>query len=111
MLVGAVVWDDVDDDANVQRSSLVDQLLRLGERPEHRVDVAVVGDVVAAVGHRRRVPRREPDRVDPQVAQVGEPGTHSGEITDAVSVAVREAAHVDLVDHGATPPGPAIRAG
>ncbi len=91
-----MVRDDVDDDANVQCSSLVDQLLGLGERPEHRVDVAVVGDVVAAVGHRRRVPGCEPDRVDPQVAQVGELGPHSGEIADAVSVAVREAPHVDL---------------
>ncbi len=104
MPVGAVVRDDVDDDANVQCSGLVDQLLRSGERPEHRVDVAVVGDVVPAVGHRRGVPRREPDRVDPEVAQVRKLRSHSGEIANAVSVAVREAAHVDLVDDGATPP-------
>ena len=31
---------------------------------------AVVGDVVARVGHRRRVPRVEPERVDAEVAQV-----------------------------------------
>ena len=65
-------------------------------------------------GSRRRRSRRrpsatdtrgEPDRVDPQVAEVRKPGSHSGEIADAVAVAVREAAHVDLVDDRATPPG------
>ena len=30
------------------------------------------------------------------------------EIADAVSIAVREAPHVDLVDDGATPPGWAV---
>ena len=40
-----------------------DQRLGLGQGAEYRVDVAVVGHVVAAVGHRRYVPGREPDRV------------------------------------------------
>src|SRR6478736_6154786 len=111
MLVGAVVWDDVDDDANVQCRSLVDQLLGLGERPEHRVDVAVVGDVVASVGHRRRVPRREPDRVDPEIADVREPCAYALEVADAVTVAIREAAHVDLVNRRAAPPGPTVVTG
>ena len=47
-----------------------DQRVEVGQRAEQRVDVAVVGDVVAAVGHRRGVERREPDRVDAEVAQV-----------------------------------------
>ena len=38
-----------------------DQPVEVRERAEQRVDVAVVGDVVAEVGHRRRIDRREPD--------------------------------------------------
>ena len=34
--------------------------------PKTRVDVAVVGDVVAEVGHRRAVEGRQPDRVHPE---------------------------------------------
>ena len=94
----AMVRDDVDDDPDAERGGLVDQALGLAERAEHRVDVAIVGDVVAAVRHRRRVPRREPDRVDPELAQVGQLRPHAGEIADAVTVPVREAPHVDLVD-------------
>ena len=91
VLVRTVVRDDVDDHAEPELGGLIDQQLGLGERPEHRVDVAVVGDVVAAVGHRRRVPRREPDRVHAEVAQVREPRAHAGEVADAVAVAVGEA--------------------
>jgi hypothetical protein len=47
--------------------------VEVGEGAEHRVDVAVVGDVVAEVGHRRAVDRRQPDRVDPEPREVVEP--------------------------------------
>lgn len=52
VLVGDMVRDDVDQGADAQFPGLGDQFLRLGECPEGRVDGAVVGDVVAAVGQR-----------------------------------------------------------
>ena len=55
VLVGAVVRDPVQDDLDVARVALRDQLVEVRERAEHRVDVAVVGDVVAEVGHRATV--------------------------------------------------------
>jgi hypothetical protein len=74
------------------------------ERPEHRLDVLVVADVVAVVVHRRRVDRRQPQHVHPEVLQVVQPRAQAGEVADAVTVAVGEAARVDLVDDGAAPP-------
>ena len=71
---------------------------------EQRVDLAVVGHVVAGVGHRRGVPRVEPDRVDAQVGQVAEVRADAGQVADAVAVAVGETARVDLVDGGGPPP-------
>ena len=64
VLVGAVVRDPVEDELDAARVALGDQLVEVVERAEDRVDVAVVGDVVAEVGHRRREDRREPDRLD-----------------------------------------------
>ena len=52
MLVADVVRDDVDDRADAEGQRLRDERLGLGERAERGVDVAVVGDVVAAVGQR-----------------------------------------------------------
>ena len=55
--VGHVVGDDVDDRPDAQGERLGDQRLGLRERAERRIDGPVVGDVVAAVGERRDVPR------------------------------------------------------
>ena len=74
------------------------------ERAEGGVDRAVVGDVVAGVGQRRRVPGVEPEGVDAEVAEVGQPVEDAGQVADPVAVGVGEAADVDLVDDGVAPP-------
>ena len=75
------------------------------QRAEGRVDVAVVGDVVAEVGHRRAVERRQPDAVDAEPLQVGQPPPDALEVTGAVAVGVLERARIDLVDGAVAPPG------
>ncbi len=77
MLVGDVIGDHVDDRADAEGERLRDERLRLGERPELRVDVAVVLHVVAAVGQRARVPGVEPDGVDAEVLQVAAGGART----------------------------------
>ena len=57
------------------------------EVAEQRVDVGVVGDVVAEVGHRGAVERRQPDRRDTQRAHVVEVRRDAVEVADAVTVA------------------------
>ncbi len=106
--VGGVIGDDVDDDPQVQGVGGPDQVVRVGEVPEERVDGPVVGDVVAAVGLRGDVERGEPDGVDPETGQVGQPGAHPAQVADAVAVAVREGADVHLVDDGIAPPAAAF---
>ena len=105
VLVGDVVRDDVDDRADPERAGLGDQLLGFPERPESGIDRAVVGDVVAGVGERRRVPRVEPERVDAERGQIRETRAHARQIADAVAVRVGEAPDVDLVDDRVAPPG------
>ena len=72
MLVGAVVRDPVEDQLDVARVACGDELVEVLQCAEDRVDVAVVGDVVAEVGHRRREDRAQPDRPDPQPGEVVE---------------------------------------
>ena len=67
VFVRGVVGDDVEDDAKTQLVGLDEHLLGFGESAEGRVDAAVVGDVVAAVGHGRGVTGVDPQRVDTQV--------------------------------------------
>jgi hypothetical protein len=64
----------------------------------------VVGNVVAVVGHRRAVDRAQPDDVDTEQLEIVQVVQDSAEVTDAVTVAIGEAARIDLVDHGGLPP-------
>ena len=80
------------------------------EVAEERVDVAVVGDVVAEVRHRRAVDRRQPERVDAEPLQVVQPRAHALEVADAVARGVGERARIDLVDDGLLPPHAAAKA-
>ena len=87
VLVGGVVGHPVEQHADVARVGVGEQAVEGGEVAEQRVDVAVVGDVVAEVGHRRAVDRRQPERVDAEPLQVVEARAHALEVADAVAVA------------------------
>ena len=73
VLAGGVVGHQVDDHLQPELVGRGEQVVRVGQRAEQRVDVAVVRHVVPVVVLRGRVERRDPQRVDPQVAQVGQP--------------------------------------
>ena len=102
--VGGVVRHDVDDHLDAGGVRRGDQGVEVVQGAQLRGHVAVVVDVVAAVGQRGRVERAEPDGVDAQLGQVAHPRGDAGQVTDAVTVAVGEAAGVDLVDARLTPP-------
>ena len=50
--IGRVVRDDVDDQSEAELVRVRDERVEVGERAELRVDVDVVGDVVAVVVRR-----------------------------------------------------------
>ncbi len=104
VLAGAVVGDDVEQHLDAEPPRGRHQQVELGEVTEERVDVAVVGHVVAVVVLRRGVERAQPDAVDTQLLQIRQPGPDAGQITDAVAGAVQEAADVHLVDDRVAPP-------
>ena len=99
-----VVRHEVDDQAEPQLGGLGAEGVEVVERAEERVDVAVVGHVVAGVLLGRRVERRQPDGVDAEVGQGVEAARDPGQVADPVAVAVGERAGVDLVDDGGAPP-------
>src|SRR4029078_11162492 len=66
--------------------------------------VRLVADVLAGAVWRRGVDRREPDDVHAEPGEVVDPAHDPAQVTDAVAVAVGEAAGIDLVDHRGTPP-------
>ena len=104
VLVGRVVGHPVDDDPQAETVGILEKRVEVGQRAEDGVDVAVVGDVVAEVGHGGGEERGQPQGVDAQPGEVVEVGTDAVEVADAVAVGVGERAGIDLVDDGPLPP-------
>ena len=73
MQVGGVIGDDVDDHLEFDGVRGGDQRVEVVQRAELGGDVAVVRDVISAIGQRRRIERAQPDRVDAQPGQVADP--------------------------------------
>ena len=104
MLVRRVVGHEIDDHSNIEPVRGVDERAGVGKRAEGGLNVAIVRHVIAAVGHWRRVPGGDPDGVDAELAEVRQALADAVDIADAVAVGVGEAAHVNLIDDGMTPP-------
>src|SRR5580700_2647317 len=109
-MVGEVVRNDVEEDAEAEVVGLGDQRLGLGDGAEKGLDRAEVRDVVASVLHWGRVPRGDPQGVDAEPGEVREARAQPLDVADAVTVSIREAADVDLVDDRAPPPWPSVAA-
>src|SRR5262249_41576868 len=105
MLVRGMVRHEIEDDANTALVKRARQSVEIAKRPEERIDIDIVGDVIAEVSHRRRVDRRQPDRVDPEPAQIIDALEDPTEVADTIAVAVLEGAGIDLIDDGRLPPG------
>src|SRR5690606_30554835 len=104
MLVRSMAVDLIDQHLEPELVSAGEHPVEIGERPEDRIDIAIVGDVVAEILHRRGEEWREPDRVYAEGGDVLQPFGDAGQVADPVAVRIREAARVDLVDDRAFPP-------
>src|SRR3546814_13714526 len=80
------------------------QRVEIGKRPEHRVDVAVIGDVIAEIGHGRGIDGRKPDRIHAEIDQMIEPTRDAAQIADTVAIGILTRPGIYLVDATAFPP-------
>ena len=98
VLVGGVVDDKLGDDPQAEAVRLAHEVPEVAARAVLRMDVVVVGNVVAVVLERRRIERHQPDGVDAEVFDVVELRGEPAEVADAVVVGVEERLDVQLVD-------------
>jgi len=105
VVAAGVVGHQVDDHPQPQLVGARHQGVGVGQGAEQGVDGAVVGHVVPRVVHRAGVERRQPQRIHAEFDEVIQAGGDARQVTDAVAVGVGPAARIDLVDHGAAPPG------
>jgi len=96
--VGGMVEHELGDHAQVAAVRLADERPELRARAVLRMDVVIVGDVVAIVPPWGGVEGQQPDGVDAEVLDVLELARQPEEIADAIIVGVEERAYVHLVD-------------
>ena len=101
--IGRVIGHDVDDHLDVSRMQRADHRVEVVQAAQSRVDVAVIIDVIAAIGKRGWIERAEPHRIDTERLQVRHARGDTWEVANPVTGAVGEAARVDLVDHRTAP--------
>jgi len=94
----------VDHHLQAQAMGLGQQAVEVIQVAEQRVDVAVVGDVVAEVGHGGLEERRDPDCVHAQRGDVVQALDDARQVAYSITVGIEVAARVDLVDDGSAPP-------
>src|ERR1035438_8872347 len=80
------------------------QAVEVGERAVLRIDVFVVGNVVAEIDLGRRIHRGNPDRVYAQGFKVAEPLGDAVQVARAIAVRVLKTARIDLVHDRMLPP-------
>ena len=103
--VGGMVGDDIDDDLDTGLVRGFGELVEIVHRTEFRVDVAVIVDIVPAVGELARIEGAEPNRVDAQLLEVADAAGNTGDVAEAGTGGVLERARIDLIDHRLMPPG------
>jgi hypothetical protein len=81
-----VAGNDVHQHAQAALARLGQEAVEVLERPKDGIDALVVGDVVAEVGQRRGIDRRQPQRVDAEPAQMVEPRSDAAKVPDPVAV-------------------------
>ena len=104
MLVRGVVDHELGDDAELAPLGFLHEAAEIRERAEIRIDLTIIGDVVAVVAPGRGIERKQPQRGDAEVLQIVELLGQSFEIADPVVVAVGEGLDVQLIDDGVLVP-------
>ena len=104
MLVGGMVRHQIQDEFEVSVMNLLQELIKVVHRPEERIDRAIVGDIVAEIGHRRGIEGRDPECVNSKLHQVIQAAQDAPQIADAVAIAVLKRPWIDLVDDRVFPP-------
>jgi len=79
------------------------QRVEIGEAAENRIDADIIRNVVAksAIG---REDRRQPDRIDPERLQIGQPRDHAADVADPIAIGILKRARIDLVEDTVSPP-------
>ena len=90
MLLRAMGRHDVDHQLHAEIMDPLDHGVEIVQRPVFRIDRAIVGHVIAEILLRRGEERADPDRIDAEIGDIGQPRGDARQIADAIAVRILE---------------------
>ena len=100
VLIRGVVGDQLHDDPQITAVGFLDQPAHVVQRAVVGMHSAIISHVVAVITQGRREDRQHPDRVHTQPLKIVQLRSQTGQVADAVAIAVGEGADEDLVEDG-----------
>jgi hypothetical protein len=104
MIRGGVGPDLIDYDLQVFLVRRFEKNPKILYRSEHRINIAIVGDIIPKIAHRAGEEGRQPYSVNAKLHDMIELLRDTSKIADAITVRVEEGARIDLIEDGAAPP-------
>src|SRR4051812_22894764 len=80
------------------------ELYEFAKGTQARINVIEVGDVVAFIAQRARVERQQPNGIEAQAGDVGQPIGEAAEIAHAITIAVLKSLYFYCIDNGVFEP-------
>src|SRR6476619_7987247 len=98
ILIGGVIDHEFSNNAQPTLVCRVEKGTEIVKRAVVRIDVEIVGDVIAVILQGRRIKREQPDRADTEFLEIIELLDQSTKIANPIRVAIVKCLHVQLVD-------------
>src|SRR5437870_6515106 len=98
MLIRGVVDDQLGDDPQIAAMGFPHKVLEVRHPPIGRIDVLVIGDVIAVVAQGRGIEGQQPQRRNAEILQIIELAAQPREITASIVIGVEERLDVELID-------------
>src|SRR3546814_2479382 len=96
VLIRCVIGHEIKDQLETDRMRRGDQAIEIFERAEQRIDIAIIGYVIAEISHWRGIERRYPDRVNAERDEIAKPALDALQVANAVAIGIEERTGIDL---------------
>ena len=104
MLVRSVVHNQIHNDLQAALVRFGKQLIHIFHRAEQRVDILIVGDIVAVIVLRGLVDGGEPQHIHAKTCKIVKTTGDALDVANAVAIGILEGTRVNLIDHRIGPP-------
>jgi hypothetical protein len=98
VLIGGMIDHEIHHHSDAPFLGFGDEKIHVRQGPEFRIDILIIGDIIAIIGVGGFIDWGEPNDADSEVFEIIEFGENAFDIADAVAVAVAIRTRIDLIN-------------